>query len=153
MVSNRTSGSNGTLTERAGSGEAGPVAQVTATDGNHGRAVARMARLLGLRAHVFVPRSVHPRAVAAIAAEGAQVTEVQGSYDETLPTLAPPRLPAAWAMTLLLHAALTVVWLGGYVLLLAKDRQVLERPGTRRALGRTTGVVLIGLGLVVATGS
>ena len=33
---------------------------VTATDGNHGRAVARMARLFGQRAHVFVPGGVHP---------------------------------------------------------------------------------------------
>ncbi|MFC7640950.1 pyridoxal-phosphate dependent enzyme [Streptosporangium lutulentum] len=57
------------LAERAASGEgSGPVTLVTATDGNHGRAVARTARLLGQRAHVFVPRGVHPRAVAAVAA-------------------------------------------------------------------------------------
>ncbi len=57
---------------------------VTATDGNHGRAVARMARLFGQRAHVFVPGGVHPTAVAAIAAEGAQVTEIAGTYDEAV---------------------------------------------------------------------
>ncbi len=57
---------------------------VTASDGNHGRAVAWMARLLGHRARVFVPRGVHPVAVAAIAAEGAQVTEVSGSYDQAV---------------------------------------------------------------------
>jgi threonine/homoserine/homoserine lactone efflux protein len=76
-------------------------------------------------------------------------------YTGLLPRLAPPHLPAAWAMTLLvlLHAALIVAWLGGYVLLLAKARRVLERPRTRRALGRTMGVALIGFGLVVATGS
>ncbi|MGW2815936.1 diaminopropionate ammonia-lyase [Streptomyces sp. NPDC001415] len=73
------------LAERAASGEEpGPVTLVTATDGNHGRAVARMARLLGQRAHVFVPRGVHPRAVSAIAAERAQVTEVAGPYDEAV---------------------------------------------------------------------
>ncbi|MGA4846927.1 diaminopropionate ammonia-lyase [Streptomyces sp. G5(2025)] len=54
---------------------------VTATDGNHGRAVARMARRLGQRAHVFVPDGVHPAAVAAIAGEGAEVTTVAGCYD------------------------------------------------------------------------
>ncbi|MBM7170501.1 diaminopropionate ammonia-lyase [Streptomyces sp. G44] len=54
---------------------------VTATDGNHGRAVARMARRLGRRAHVFVPEGVHPAAVAAIAGEGAEVTVVPGPYD------------------------------------------------------------------------
>ncbi|MFE7277862.1 diaminopropionate ammonia-lyase [Streptomyces sp. NPDC057623] len=75
------------LAERAGIDEgpdADPVTLVTATDGNHGRAVARMARLLGQRAHVFVPQGVHPQAVAAIAAERAEVTEVPGAYDEAV---------------------------------------------------------------------
>ncbi len=43
---------------------------VTATDGNHGRAVARFARLLGQSATIVVPRAVHPAAVAAIAGRG-----------------------------------------------------------------------------------
>ncbi|MFB9428451.1 pyridoxal-phosphate dependent enzyme [Streptoalloteichus tenebrarius] len=60
------------------------VRLVTATDGNHGRALARMARLFGQRAHVFVPRGVHPAAVAAIADEGATVTEVAGDYDDAV---------------------------------------------------------------------
>ncbi|MGW3513501.1 LysE family translocator [Streptomyces sp. NPDC000994] len=74
-------------------------------------------------------------------------------YSGLLPTLAPPQLPAAWAMTLLvlLHATLSLTWLGGYALLLSRAGRVLERPGTHRMLGRTTGVVLIGLGLMVAT--
>jgi diaminopropionate ammonia-lyase len=62
----------------------GPLTLVTATDGNHGRAVARMARQFGQRAHVFVPSGVHPAAVAAITAEGAQVTQITGSYDEAV---------------------------------------------------------------------
>lgn len=74
-----------TLAERAASGRVpGPVTLVTATDGNHGRAVARTARLLGQRAHVFVPRGVHAGAVAAIVAEQAKVTEVEGAYDEAV---------------------------------------------------------------------
>ncbi|MCO6006955.1 diaminopropionate ammonia-lyase [Actinoallomurus purpureus] len=73
------------VSERAVSGkEPGPVTLVTATDGNHGRAVARMARLLGQHAHIFVPQGVHPQAVAAIVAEQAQVTEIAGSYDEAV---------------------------------------------------------------------
>jgi diaminopropionate ammonia-lyase len=63
---------------------AGSLTLVTATDGNHGRAVARMARLFGQRGHVFVPGGVHPVAVAAIRAEGARVTEIAGSYDEAV---------------------------------------------------------------------
>ncbi|MGH3122782.1 MAG: pyridoxal-phosphate dependent enzyme [Streptosporangiaceae bacterium] len=63
---------------------AGPVTLMAATDGNHGRALAWMARLLGQRAHVFVPAGVHPTAIAAIAAEGAQVTEITGTYDDAV---------------------------------------------------------------------
>ncbi|MBT1098020.1 diaminopropionate ammonia-lyase [Streptomyces sp. Tu102] len=71
--------------ESAGDVEApGHLTLIAATDGNHGRAVAHMARLLGQRAHIFVPHGVHPRAVAAIAAEQAQVTEVAGPYDEAV---------------------------------------------------------------------
>lgn len=61
-----------------------PVELVTATDGNHGRAVAWMARLLGLEAHVFVPRVMSERAQAAIAAEGATVIMDGDSYDEAV---------------------------------------------------------------------
>jgi diaminopropionate ammonia-lyase len=72
----------------AGEPEAGAprpdVRLVTATDGNHGRAVAAMARWLGLPADVFVPDGVHPDAVAAIKAEGAGVTEVPAPYDEAV---------------------------------------------------------------------
>jgi diaminopropionate ammonia-lyase len=73
------------LAERAAVGMGpGPVTLVTATDGNHGRAVARFARLRGQHAHVFVPRGVPPQAVAAIVGEGAEVTEVAGPYDEAV---------------------------------------------------------------------
>jgi diaminopropionate ammonia-lyase len=61
-----------------------PVELVTATDGNHGRAVAWMARLLGLEARVFVPWVVSEGARAAIAAEGATVIVAGGSYDEAV---------------------------------------------------------------------
>ncbi|WP_088289713.1 diaminopropionate ammonia-lyase [Kineosporia sp. A_224] len=61
-----------------------PLTLVTATDGNHGRAVARFARTLGHRAHVVVPDGVHAAAVQAIADEGATVTAVAGSYDDAV---------------------------------------------------------------------
>jgi diaminopropionate ammonia-lyase len=60
------------------------VTVVTATDGNHGRAVARFAKLFGHGAHVFVPDGVHPAAVQAIRGEGAQVSRVAGSYDRAV---------------------------------------------------------------------
>lgn len=61
-----------------------PATLVTATDGNHGRAVARMARLVGAAAHIVVPDVVAPDAVERIAAEGATVSVVAGSYDEAV---------------------------------------------------------------------
>ena len=57
---------------------------VTATDGNHGRALARMARLAGAPARVFVPAVTGPATRAAIASEGAEVVQVAGSYDEAV---------------------------------------------------------------------
>jgi diaminopropionate ammonia-lyase len=54
---------------------------VTATDGNHGRAVARMAAHFGVEATVFVPAVMLPEAAARIAEEGAQVVRVDGNYD------------------------------------------------------------------------
>ncbi|MEU2421033.1 diaminopropionate ammonia-lyase [Streptomyces sp. NPDC007851] len=75
----------------ANGGDPGGTTLVTATDGNHGRAVARLAHRLGLDAHVFVPQGVHPQAVAAIVAERAKVTEVPGPYDAAV------RLAAATA--------------------------------------------------------
>lgn len=57
---------------------------VTATDGNHGRAVARFARLLGHRAAILIPKGVHPAAIQAIVDEGATVTVVDASYDDAV---------------------------------------------------------------------
>lgn len=54
---------------------------VTATDGNHGRAVAHMARLLGLEARIFVPAVIARPTFEAIAGEGATVERVDGDYD------------------------------------------------------------------------
>jgi diaminopropionate ammonia-lyase len=56
---------------------------VTATDGNHGRAVAWMARHVGVPARVYVPRAAATSAPA-IAAEGADVRVVPVGYDEAV---------------------------------------------------------------------
>ncbi|HEX8866857.1 MAG TPA: pyridoxal-phosphate dependent enzyme [Lentzea sp.] len=62
----------------------GQVTLTTATDGNHGRAVARMARIFGHQAHILVPHNVPEHAKNAIKAEQAEVTEVSGSYDDAV---------------------------------------------------------------------
>ena len=61
-----------------------PLKLAAATDGNHGRAVARMARLLGLDAQIFVPSDMVAARRSAIAGEGATVTVIEGTYDEAV---------------------------------------------------------------------
>ncbi|WP_083933133.1 diaminopropionate ammonia-lyase [Sciscionella marina] len=61
-----------------------PPRLCTATDGNHGRAVARMAALLEIPAVVFVPATLDAEAIAAIEAEGAVVRTVAAEYDEVV---------------------------------------------------------------------
>ncbi|HEX8803556.1 MAG TPA: pyridoxal-phosphate dependent enzyme, partial [Acidimicrobiales bacterium] len=64
--------------------ELGPLRLVTATDGNHGRAVAHMARLLGLAATVLVPEGTADARIAGIAAEGAEVRVAGATYDDAV---------------------------------------------------------------------
>ena len=61
-----------------------PLALVCATDGNHGRAVARMGALLGIATRVFMPRGTSPARIVAIESEGAEVTVVDGTYDDAV---------------------------------------------------------------------
>jgi diaminopropionate ammonia-lyase len=60
------------------------VRLVAATDGNHGRAVARMAVHFGVGATVFVPAVMLPETAERIAAEGATVVRIDGDYDEAV---------------------------------------------------------------------
>ncbi len=50
-----------------------------------------------------------------------------------------------------LFVVMTLVWLCGYALVAAKASSLLQRPSIARAFDRLTGVVLIGLGLRLAT--
>jgi len=61
-----------------------PLSLVAATDGNHGRAVARVARMLGLGAKIFVPGDMAQARREAIASEGAEVVVVEGTYDDAV---------------------------------------------------------------------
>lgn len=64
--------------------DAGRPRLVTATDGNHGRAVARMAKLRDLPATIVVPRAVSDTAIALIREEGADVEVLDLPYDDTV---------------------------------------------------------------------
>lgn len=58
-----------------------PFRLAAATDGNHGRAVAFMARLLGFQCRIFVPAGTVPARIHAIQNEGAELTVVPGDYE------------------------------------------------------------------------
>lgn len=61
-----------------------PLQFIAATDGNHGRALARFSRLLGVPAHIFVPDDVTRSAIRAIEGEGARVSVLAEDYDRTV---------------------------------------------------------------------
>ena len=56
----------------------------TATDGNHGRSVARSARLMNRKAMVFVPDYTVETRIKNIADEGAEVFRIKGNYDSAV---------------------------------------------------------------------
>jgi diaminopropionate ammonia-lyase len=60
------------------------VTLVAATDGNHGRAVAHMASLLGLPSRIFVSAYLSKDAWAAIESEGADVVGIEAEYDQVV---------------------------------------------------------------------
>jgi diaminopropionate ammonia-lyase len=69
-----------------------------ATAGNHGRAVARIASELGLRAHVYVPTGTAPARIRALKEEGADVTTTDVDYDETVRRMAHQARARGWTI-------------------------------------------------------
>ena len=62
----------------------GPPTLCTASDGNHGRAVAALAEALACRCVVFLPADSAVSRIEAIKGHGATVELVDGSYDESV---------------------------------------------------------------------
>ncbi|KAK1244262.1 hypothetical protein MKX08_002400 [Trichoderma sp. CBMAI-0020] len=60
------------------------VSLYAATDGNHGRAVARMASILGVPAQIHVPGCMHNATIELIKSEGARVVVSDGFYDKAV---------------------------------------------------------------------
>ncbi|KFY27323.1 hypothetical protein V491_00942 [Pseudogymnoascus sp. VKM F-3775] len=75
---------NISLDDLLGAAKDASIKLFAATDGNHGRAVAYMAKLLDLPVEIFVPRAVSNHARELIVKEGADVTVVEGDYDESV---------------------------------------------------------------------
>jgi threonine dehydratase len=57
-----------------------PIPLVAATEGSHGRAVARMGAILTLPVEIHVPAGLSAEAIALIQSEGATVIEANGDY-------------------------------------------------------------------------
>ncbi len=74
----------------------GSLTFATATDGNHGRAVAWSARRLGHKAVIFVPHNTVPARIESIRGEGAEVVVVAGTYDETVRRAAADAAQHGW---------------------------------------------------------
>lgn len=72
------------IEERRAAGQAALRTVTTATDGNHGRAVAWAARRLGLEAVIFIPAHAAKARIEAIRGEGARVVTVEGTYDDAV---------------------------------------------------------------------
>ncbi len=77
-------------------GKSGSFTFATATDGNHGRAVAWSAKRLGQKAVIFVPSNTVKARIAAIQGEGAEVVVVDGTYDETVKRAAADAAKNGW---------------------------------------------------------
>jgi diaminopropionate ammonia-lyase len=71
---------------------------VCATEGNHGRAVARVARDHGLDARIYVSADTSHARTEALAQEGAEVVIVEGNYDDAVRTAADDARSNGWTI-------------------------------------------------------
>ena len=69
-----------------------------ASEGNHGRAVARAAREAGCPARVYMAHDAAPARAHAIAGEGAEVIRVDGSYDDAVRMLQQDAAAFGWTI-------------------------------------------------------
>ena len=71
---------------------------VTATDGNHGRALAWAAEQVGCRAVVYMPRGSSPARVENIQSHGARTTVIEGDYDDAVHLAAAQSAEQGWIL-------------------------------------------------------
>ncbi|RYP17577.1 hypothetical protein DL765_004432 [Monosporascus sp. GIB2] len=125
---------------------------LTATEGNCGRAVARMAAYMGIPVRVYVPGSMTEATRAAIRGEGAEVVAVPGgSFDGLIPAVS-AEAESDENVLLVLDASfgnyetIPSYFVEGYSTMLAEsERQVLDATGGKPA---THAVVPCGAGSI-----
>ncbi|MGH9296715.1 MAG: diaminopropionate ammonia-lyase, partial [Acidimicrobiales bacterium] len=128
----------------------GPLSLSAATDGNHGRAVARVARWLGLRASIYVPANTVAARIEAIEGEGASCTVVEGSYDDAVRRSALDAGPTCLVISDTSWPGYTAVpgWvIDGYSTIFREVEEQLPEMGLGRA---DVAVVPIGVGALAA---
>ena len=76
----------------------GRVTFATATDGNHGRGIAWMARILGFPSVVYMPKGSAQARSEAIAKEGAAVKITEENYDDTVRMLVTDAARNGWTV-------------------------------------------------------
>ncbi|MBY6089281.1 diaminopropionate ammonia-lyase [Maritimibacter alkaliphilus] len=105
-----------------------------ATDGNHGRSVAQGAQLMGARSVIFVHGGVSQNRADAIAAYGAEIRWVDGTYDESIVESA--RVSEAEGWTIVSdtswddYEVIPGLVMQGYVALIAESLAALDTPPT-----------------------
>ncbi|OTB03188.1 hypothetical protein M426DRAFT_180844 [Hypoxylon sp. CI-4A] len=125
---------------------------VTVTEGNCGRATARMAaRHMGIPTRVFVPTYMDEATRAKIRSEDAEVVAVEGSYDDVIP-VALKEVKADENAIMVLDVSvegfdeIPQYFVQGYSTMLAEsDRQILQLTGGNPA---THAIVPVGAGSI-----
>ncbi len=74
----------------------GAITFTAATDGNHGRAVAWVARLIGQAAVIFMPADTAKARIAAVEREGGEVRLVAGTFDDCVAACARTAASEGW---------------------------------------------------------
>jgi threonine/homoserine/homoserine lactone efflux protein len=74
-------------------------------------------------------------------------------FTSLLPQFAPHDHPSFFSLAALglIFCCITLGWLSGYAVIVARAGEILQRPVLRRALDAATGTILIGLGFRLAT--
>ncbi|KAE8454037.1 hypothetical protein EG329_007813 [Mollisiaceae sp. DMI_Dod_QoI] len=147
------------LSTLASAAQAAEITLYAATDGNHGRAVARMARYLGIKARIFVPSMLDEEAISKIRSEGAEVLIFDGDYDQTvLATKVAAEAHAERKGLLISDTALkaedeTAKWMvEGYQTMFDEiEEQVLETTGSKKITHVVTPVGVGSLAQAVVT--
>ncbi|KIW11352.1 hypothetical protein PV08_10652 [Exophiala spinifera] len=110
-----------------------------ATEGNHGRAVARMGKILNIPTRIFMSRFADQETVQKIESEGAKVTVISGDYDAAVATASAKSKEEPNNLLIQDNAfegyEQIPAWIvEGYSTLLAESEQQLAKQGLRATL-------------------